>query len=103
MECTTPSSLLPSPIVSVTRLASVLEMLVVLHVQFQQGRGLRQPVGDALNQAQSVEPGEHEFRALFLGHPRDVERNRRVRDDPRDQDAFAFEQSCHVRFFSFVG
>ena len=34
--------------------------------------------------------------ALFLGDARDVERDRRVGDDPGDQDALAFEKPCHI-------
>ena len=74
-------------------------MFLVLHVELDQ-RGLcRQPVGDALDQPQPVESGQHQFGALLLGHPGDVERDRRVGDDPGDQDPFTFEQSCHIRPF----
>ena len=74
-----------------------LQVLLVLHVEFDQRGLLRQPVGDALDQPQPVESGQHQFGALLLGHPGDVKRDRRVGDDPGDQDPFAFEQSCHVR------
>ena len=80
-----------------------VEVLLILDVELEQRRLLRQPVGDALDQPHPVETGEHQLGAGFLRDFRDVERDRRVGDDPRDQDAFAFEQSCHVRFFSFVG
>lgn len=73
------------------------QVLLVLHVEFEQ-RGLcRQPVGDALNQPQPVEPGEHQLGALLLGYPCDVKRDRRVGDDSANQNPFAVQQSCHVR------
>lgn len=97
IECTTPSSLLPAPIASVTRPAKLARCSLVLHVEFEQ-RGLcRQPVGDALNQPQPVEPGEHQLGALLLGYPCDVKRDRRVGDDSANQNPFAVQQSCHVR------
>ena len=103
MECTTPSSLLPSPITSVTRSARRVEVLLVLHVELEQRRLLGQPVGDALDQPHPVETGEHQFGAGLLGDLGDVERDRRVGDDPRDEDALAFEKSCHVQvLLSFV-
>ena len=102
MECTTPSSLLPSPMTSVTRSAKRVEVLLVLHVELEQRRLLRQPVGDALDQLHPVEAGEHQLGARFLRDLGDVERDRRVGDDPRDEDAFAFEQSCHCAH-SFSG
>jgi hypothetical protein len=72
-------------------------MLLVLHVEFDQRGLLRQPIRDALDQPQPVESGQHQLGALLLGHPRDVKRDRRVGDDPADQDPFAFQQSCHIR------
>ena len=80
-----------------------VEVLLILDIQLEQRRLLRQPVGDALNQLHPVESGEHQLGTGLLRNLRDVERDRRVGDDPRDQDAFAFEQSSHIRFFSFVG
>ena len=74
-----------------------VEVLFVLHVEFDQRSLLRQPVGDALDQPQPVESGQHQLRTLFLGHLGDVKRDRRVGDDPADQDPFTFEQSCHFR------
>jgi hypothetical protein len=62
IECTTPSSLLPSPMTSAIRSAR-LEVLLVLHVEFEQRRLLRQPVGDALDELHPVEPGEHQLGA----------------------------------------
>jgi hypothetical protein len=73
------------------------QVLLVLHVEFDQRGLLRQPVGDALDQAQPVEPGQHQLRPRFLGRLGDVKRDRRVGDDPGDQNPFAVEQSCHVR------
>ena len=72
------------------------EVLLVLHVEFQQRRRVRQAVGDALDQPQPVEAGQHQLRALLLGHARDVKGDRRVGDDPGNQDALAFEKPCHV-------
>ena len=97
MECTTPSSLLPSPITSVTRSAKRVEVLLVLHVELEQRRLLRQPVGDALDQLHPVETGEHQFRTGLLRDLGDVECDRRVRDDPRDEDPLAFENACHIQ------
>jgi hypothetical protein len=77
------------------------EVLFVLHVEFQQRRLFRQPVGDALNQLHPVETGQHQLGAGLLGDLGDVERDRRVGDDPRDEDAFAVEQTCHVSGFPF--
>ena len=47
-------------------------MLLVLHVEFDQGGFFRQPIGDALNQPQPVKPGQHEQGTRFLGDPGDV-------------------------------
>ena len=96
IECTTPSSLLPSPITSVTRSAKRGQVLLVLHVELQQRRRLGQPVGDALDQPHPVEPGQHQLGARLLRDLRDVERDRRVGDDPRDEDALALEKPCHI-------
>ena len=98
IECTTPSSLLPSPITSVTRSARRRQVLLVLHVEFQQRRRVGQPVGDALDQPHPVEAGEHQFGAGLLRDLGDVERDRRIGDDPRDENALTFEKPCHIQF-----
>jgi hypothetical protein len=71
-------------------------VFLVLHIEFDQWGLFRQPVGDALNQPQPVESGQHQLRPGFLRHLRDVKRDGRVGDDPGDQDPFAVEQS-HIR------
>ena len=57
---------------------------------------VRQPVGDALDQLHPVESGEHQLGARLLRHLRDVERDRGVGDDPRDEDPLTFQKPCHV-------
>ena len=38
-----------------------VQVLLVLHIELDQRRLLRQPVGDALNQPQPVEAGQHQL------------------------------------------
>ena len=89
--------LVAAPMTSGDPAGQRVEMLVVLHVEFQQRRRVRQPVGDALDQLHPVEPGEHQLGARLLGHLRDVERDRGVGDDPRDEDPLTFQKPCHCR------
>ncbi|SKW65953.1 Uncharacterised protein [Mycobacteroides abscessus subsp. massiliense] len=53
-------------------------MLLILHVELQQRRGLGQALGDALDETQPVESGEHQLCAL-------------IGDDARHQDPLALK------------
>ena len=75
------------------------QVLVVLHVEFEQRCRLREPVHDPFDQIHSLEPGAHDLSARFLSDPGDVKRNRRIGDDPRDEDALSFEKPCHISPF----
>ena len=90
IACSTPSR--PSTC-SDTRPASEAEVLVAGHVQLEHRRRRGQPLGDPLHQAEPPEAGQHDGRALLLRHPRHVERDRGVRDDPGDQDPLARQDS----------
>ncbi|GAA4812709.1 hypothetical protein GCM10023200_58110 [Actinomycetospora chlora] len=72
-----------------------VEVLLVLHVQLDHRRLLRQPLRDALDQRQPPEAGEHDGGAGLLGGLRRVEGDRGVGDDPGDQDPLALEQVAH--------
>ncbi len=72
------------------------QVLLVLHVELEQRRLLREPVGDPLDQPHPVEPGEYQLGARLLGDLGDVEPDRGVGDDPRDEDPLAL-QKCHVK------
>jgi hypothetical protein len=73
-----------------------VQVLLVLHVQLDHGRGLGQPLGDPLDQGHPAEAGEHHGRALFLRHPGGVERDRGVGDHAGDEQSLAVEQTGHV-------
>jgi hypothetical protein len=69
------------------------EVLIAGHVELEHGRRRGQPLRDPLHQAEPPEAGQHDGRALLLGNPRDVKRDRGVRDDPGDQDPLARQDS----------
>jgi len=64
-------------------------MILVLYVELQQRGRVGKSIGDAPDELHPVETGQHQLRACLLRHLRDMERDRRVGDDPRDEDALA--------------
>jgi hypothetical protein len=70
-----------------------VQMARIGDVELQDVGRIRKPLGDALGDAQrAAEAGQHDLRALFLGQPRDAERDRCVVEDTRDEQALAVEQ-----------
>ena len=68
-----------------------VQVLLILHIELQQRRGLGQALSDALDETQPVESGEHQLCTLLLRDLRDVERDRRIGDDARHQDPLALK------------
>ena len=75
-----------------------VQVLLVLHVELDHRRRLRQPLGDPLDEAHPAEAGQHDGGALFLGDLGRVERDRRVGDHTGDEQALTLEQTGHLPF-----
>jgi hypothetical protein len=57
--------------------------------------GLRQSLGDAIDEAQTIESGDQHLRTLLLRDLGHVERDRRIGDDAGDKNGLTLEQTAH--------
>ena len=80
-------------------LSQSVEVLLVGHVELDHLRRCGQPPGDGLGDLHGAsERGQHDLGALLLRDLRDMEGDRAVHEDARDEELLAFE-NAHVSTF----
>ena len=97
IECTTPSSLLPSPITSVTRSARDARCSSFCTSSSSSGAGLGSRSMMRWISRNRSKPVSTTFGTGLLRDLGDVEADGRIGDDPRDENALTFENPCHIR------